>query len=1773
MNTKDKSQHKLTFHQRIKEFYLEESYALVTKFNRSFLLSIFLVIFKHFQYFLLQITPSIASKLQIISENSDFLQGSNYFQSNKTFEIAFLYLFLFLNSFIFIGFSFYFIRSIIWQLKPKENNILSLAFQIYYYAFYLISLLCSILLLNQYQIASIINFVLTIIITFIKVFHEYDDRFVRQDFLSIRNLWQRTICCSLELVLPIAYVYSKDNQLLITIIIFYLIILSLELFYIPIYKQEVQVLNICGFVYNLLATINAYLMLNTNFWRIYFLNLLIFIPLSFLFAKNMVKMRIRQICQEQLYKNNIKMEFNGNQSKQLQQHNIYSQRDLDSLDIYLRSIYEICKLSYDDYLSSYSSLYLEYIIQNHQKYCQQYPYCFCAEDIIDQEQRESTELRSKFLYHYIEQIYWQAIQVNSHQSQSNLLFSYLMFVIEVQKNETKAITIALDYLQNKKNVMGMHQQQRLFFIIGFLNQKVKIFNIQFQLQNKNKEINLDFIESINFDSNMYKSCLLFQQCFLLKKIALQRMGKNMIDLEQIYQILKLLRQKREELQLILSLLIDLYHDSFILQQIIEIYHKSLQFDDYLQDKLNKEKKFMNATLASHLLLQKKKLSLYSEDSCVIFITLLQNIGTIKKVTNNVFDVIPIYKVNELIGKNINYMMAQQISLVHDDILRNFIKYRNMNFKVKNYSLIIGIDSNGWAIPYEMKIQTCMIELNDFGVSCWIKQIKDSNQYIQMSYSNNFEVFTLSQSFFKLFLQNCVPKSNLHQVKMGSLIPTLESFLKKNYSNTNTLYETLIFKPKSEQFCYTNSNFVKDNNLVINIFEQQMFKIKADFQIIRHSSIDFVQMKILSLEQLEEQRAKFEAVSQLLMDFQSFQMYDTDFIDCQRLVLQNYLIKINKNNKFLQMKDCYLIESQNDQEELSESASVENKQYSVKDNDQYQQISLGYTSNIQEEKRQICYELNEIPTKVLSHKQQKSIKLDEDKTQSFINQKQKTKSPTKDLEVKQLSSKFDGSILFLQNESYIDLCSPQSNSQMQMIFNAATGNDLLNSPKNANISNISQIQQSYQQFFKNKRLSSKDSILYPERLKSQSKNDYFDSKQATFIEYNLQKSTSSINLTKTETKKNSNKNMSKLKTKISQNKLNQSSIKLSDKNTEQKKKQKLIQDIRNPNKMTILRLIQYFGFLTLLLMVILNVVSFLSLNTYLQNQKDDYENYDWANRMQVVLTQILGTEAIQNIISINPLYLQSNENSNVMIKDIFVQQQEQLNLTSRLLLTYQDNKVQSTLSDIIQNKIYNLTFAYNVTHQIQVPLNLDYALKNIFAYLFYIVNNYQSTQIAQKVYILQLQQNMIKLNQQLDNVDDLIYDAIHQTFSNIQNSITSSQIADLIVASFFSISFIPIYMYVQKKRQDVLILFSTFGPDKIQIMTDNLIECELQIEVLKKQLNNNNSDQEKDTLNKQQKSKDNENQNFKLQSDLIEKKKNISSTTKLPIFKYSLILYLSLFILVNIVYPFGIGLALNSFIETQLNNLEYTNEIYKIHLYTSKLNAYRMQTIWTKLLGQNTVNKIYLSENNALIQNSTQQLNNFYSIINKQSDLSRFDYDSFNSLNTNLMQGDACLVSSNNIGYITSKGFNIEVCNKTDNGIFNQGLINSVKYFCEEISYTNPLFQESNITIYKQNLLKHFKQFSLTNYYYYLVYESYIVEIIRGFVKDLTLNEYNMYTKINISLIITQIFAFIISIILIQTGFFNQCYNSIYDTKRLLDLIEIQCLRENQYFVSYFRSLK
>jgi len=66
-------------HIGLKGFYLEKSYSLVKSFDRSFALSLVLILAKHAQYFLLCLQPETAEHIESIALNADYLTVVMFF--------------------------------------------------------------------------------------------------------------------------------------------------------------------------------------------------------------------------------------------------------------------------------------------------------------------------------------------------------------------------------------------------------------------------------------------------------------------------------------------------------------------------------------------------------------------------------------------------------------------------------------------------------------------------------------------------------------------------------------------------------------------------------------------------------------------------------------------------------------------------------------------------------------------------------------------------------------------------------------------------------------------------------------------------------------------------------------------------------------------------------------------------------------------------------------------------------------------------------------------------------------------------------------------------------------------------------------------------------------------------------------------------------------------------------------------------------------------------------------------------------------------------------------------------------------------------------------------------------------------------------------------------------------------------------------------------------------------------------------------------------------
>ena len=65
--------------------------------------------------------------------------------------------------------------------------------------------------------------------------------------------------------------------------------------------------------------------------------------------------------------------------------------------------------------------------------------------------------------------------------------------------------------------------------------------------------------------------------------------------------------------------------------------------------------------------------------------------------------------------------------------------------------MIGKNKNGWAVPYALKIQMCIIGSSELGACGLMKEIKDGNMYMQTSsVADGLRIFVVEEIIYEIF---------------------------------------------------------------------------------------------------------------------------------------------------------------------------------------------------------------------------------------------------------------------------------------------------------------------------------------------------------------------------------------------------------------------------------------------------------------------------------------------------------------------------------------------------------------------------------------------------------------------------------------------------------------------------------------------------------------------------------------------------------------------------------------------------------------------------------------------------------------------------------------------------------------------------------------------------------------------------------------------------------------------------------------------------------------
>ncbi|KAL4472882.1 hypothetical protein ABPG72_020616 [Tetrahymena utriculariae] len=740
----------------------------------------------------------------------------------------------------------------------RSNILLQFFFKSYNYLCFPVGLVVSFLYTSSfYQYLSILNIVISLILSQLVALLDYDYSFYMTDCLAKRFSKFNSFIKLLEF-LSIALLSQNSKSIcmfgiLISIFsqLFQLILVHIRNLYLHelarLLISQFSVLNIC-LLFNSMYYIASESSPNiSTIFILFTLSLKIGFVLNSLIDNQMINSISNDIKQQYILRKDY-----SNQIK---------------LDKFLRLINQQNSTYYFEYVKDNLSQQIENVFVNHLIQCKEQSNCFCQNLEYDQnkENRISYLLNEKNRENILLLTY-SILRIHKKESPNDLnelQISYYYYVEGVMENLNQSIT-ELYQLQSSFKKFNLFEMQIVRSLIdkvlGKVEQQEQKFNKSINKSNQLKLDKINILDVIMFDEQMSTAYSQFFNCLIQKRKILSIINQDVVNLDNFESQASQLIQDRDCLKLVIQQLIKQNSSQNQLLRLCKLFDFTLDIDDYFSTKISFLIQFNLQTV----------MPLYSQEQGAVYVSLI-NLGIIKKVSKNFDRIVQLLPNKEYIGKNINFMQPDAIARHHDSIIKNSIQSKIISKQITNYPLLIGKDKNNWAVPYSLKMQITMIGLEDFGVCSLIQQIKDSSYYLMATADVGFKSLIMSQSFYQKIFSACYRPIELNNIKLSHAIPIFESlFANKNESSE---FQTLLIKPLfKEQIKHPIQ--IRNNPLLFQqLMDLDIHLIQGKYIHIQTTYISFIYIVIFSCEPITFLNSKKEALKEFRKEIQF--NYQTD----------------------------------------------------------------------------------------------------------------------------------------------------------------------------------------------------------------------------------------------------------------------------------------------------------------------------------------------------------------------------------------------------------------------------------------------------------------------------------------------------------------------------------------------------------------------------------------------------------------------------------------------------------------------------------------------------------------------------------------------------------------------------------------------------------------------------------------------------------------------------------------------------------------------------------
>ncbi|KAL4449931.1 hypothetical protein ABPG74_015050 [Tetrahymena malaccensis] len=417
-------------------------------------------------------------------------------------------------------------------------------------------------------------------------------------------------------------------------------------------------------------------------------------------------------------------------------------------------------------------------------------------------------------------------------------------------------------------------------------------------------------------------------------------------------------------------------------------------------------------------------------------------------------------------------------------------------------------------------------------------------------------------------------------------------------------------------------------------------------------------------------------------------------------------------------------------------------------------------------------------------------------------------------------------------------------------------------------------------------------------------------------------------------------------------------------------------------------------------------------------------------------------------------------------------------------------------------------------------------------------------------------NQDKLQAQLIDIFALSESDQLSSIAVNRDLVTKLMVLILIICPICVSIVLPLYAYIQTKRQEILMLFGTFSIQRL----DQCIQDIKFTTFYLFDISFNQAASQKQNI-----------QRLILNSKETQKKQTLSSSTPLPKISIVLVFLCIIIILFTLPYPIANQQISFRFIDEDSLTLQLKLQISQLRM--NVLQAVS-STYFTFYLKNNPdLQQLYsISYYMNKLQNSTQIIGqtqlNIQSLLNQISLNNMYQQDFYNNFVPNYFENSLCssYVQSQYVSQLTN--VSQQICDQLHNGLMNQGAFFVLKSIVQILKDYYEMAQIQSITDFKNALLIYEQSFSTQDF-------NQVFNMLGDTLNSMTdgidsqMTSYFDYIKV-ISVILMVYQFLVVGIILIISWifFYFSLGKQLNETKQLLSVIDIYSIVNNPYIHNF-----